>query len=301
MGLGTWIKDKLLGGDDIQRREEVQRQLQQATSPTQPISRAKPAHNYAHDQTKRCDSNPNPNWQVSKDPTRYSGTRVNRDNCICGCWGKSLNELSHGVVDLSLYSRCPARRARKQKERQARAVDRECELAKKRVVTEKRKVAQKAQAKADKQNRTLKPWNTRHQTGEPARSAAEAKYRDLSIYQGKACKQGHFGERQARNGECVECKLHDARLRGAMRRGAYPHDLTQADRDAIAAIYKEARKTTRETGIEHHVDHIKPLVAGGTHHPNNLQILTAEENLKKGATWENRNHSAQRARSSAKS
>jgi len=37
------------------------------------------------------------------------------------------------------------------------------------------------------------------------------------------------------------------------------------------------------TGIQHHVDHIIPLSKGGLHHPDNLQILTAEENLKKGA------------------
>ena len=286
MGLGTWIKDKLLGGENNQRREEVQRQLEPATSPTQPFSLTQPAHNFTHDQDKRCDGNPSPNWQVSKDPTRYSGSRVNRDNCICGCWGKSLNDMPHGIADLSLYPKCPARRARKQKEGQARAVVRERKRAKKRAVTEERQIAQKTQAKAEKQKRTLNAWNTRHQTGEPAHSAAEAKHRDLRTYQGKACKQGHFGERHARNGECVECKLHDARLRDAMRRGAYPHDLTSADRDAIAAIYKEARKLTRETEIEHHVDHIKPLVAGGTHHPKNLQILTAEENLKKGATWD---------------
>lgn len=288
MGLGTWIKNKFFDGDFNRRREEVQPQREQAAAPKQPIAHPEPAQNFTHDQAKRPPDNSSPNWEVSKDPTRYPGTRANRGNCICGCWGKSLNELPHGMVDLSFYSRCPARRARKQKERQAKAIDRERIRAKKRALTEKRKVALKAQAKAEKQQRTLNAWNARHLTGQPARSAAEAKHRDLGTYQGRACKQGHSGERHARNGECVECKLHDARLRDAMRRGAYPQDLTQADRDAIAAIYTEARKLTRETGIEHHVDHIKPLVAGGTHHPNNLQILTAEENLKKGAKWDAR-------------
>ena len=33
---------------------------------------------------------------------------------------------------------------------------------------------------------------------------------------------------------------------------------------------------------DYHIDHIHPLSKGGAHHPMNLQILTAEENLKKG-------------------
>lgn len=38
------------------------------------------------------------------------------------------------------------------------------------------------------------------------------------------------------------------------------------------------------TGIEHHVDHIKPLSKGGTHSSDNLQVLTATDNLKKGVS-----------------
>lgn len=34
------------------------------------------------------------------------------------------------------------------------------------------------------------------------------------------------------------------------------------------------------------VDHIKPLAAGGLHHPSNLQILTEHENRSKGAKWD---------------
>lgn len=34
-----------------------------------------------------------------------------------------------------------------------------------------------------------------------------------------------------------------------------------------------------------HVDHIKPLAAGGLHHPSNLQVLSKFDNLSKGAKW----------------
>lgn len=57
-----------------------------------------------------------------------------------------------------------------------------------------------------------------------------------------------------------------------------------ADRDAIAAIYKEARRMTRETGTRYHVDHIVPIQGEnvcGFHIDYNLQILTEFENISK--------------------
>ena len=54
---------------------------------------------------------------------------------------------------------------------------------------------------------------------------------------------------------------------------------------AMQAIYLECERLNRETGIEHHVDHIWPLSKGGPHLPFNLQIITAEENLSKKAQY----------------
>lgn len=47
--------------------------------------------------------------------------------------------------------------------------------------------------------------------------------------------------------------------------------------------YEDARRLTKETGIEYHVDHIIPLAKGGPHLPWNLQVITKDENLSKGA------------------
>ena len=52
-------------------------------------------------------------------------------------------------------------------------------------------------------------------------------------------------------------------------------------------LYKERNLLNKEAGyIKYHVDHIKPLSKGGLHHQDNLQILTATENLRKGAKIE---------------
>ena len=60
--------------------------------------------------------------------------------------------------------------------------------------------------------------------------------------------------------------------------------LTPEEKIQIAKIYKEASNLSDRTGIRHHVDHIIPLSAGGIHHPDNLQILTESDNLKKGTS-----------------
>jgi hypothetical protein len=57
-----------------------------------------------------------------------------------------------------------------------------------------------------------------------------------------------------------------------------------ADWGKIQAIYIEAARLTKETGISHHVDHVIPLQGkfiSGLHIHTNLQILTASENMSK--------------------
>lgn len=61
--------------------------------------------------------------------------------------------------------------------------------------------------------------------------------------------------------------------------------VSYANNSKIQALYTKAQRLTNETGILHHVDHIIPLqspVVSGLHIENNLQVITATENLSKG-------------------
>lgn len=80
-----------------------------------------------------------------------------------------------------------------------------------------------------------------------------------------------------------------SRTRKATIKRACPNCLSEEDFDTIKRIYIECNKITNETGIEHHVDHIIPLsgeIVCGLHVPWNLQIITAEENLRKSNKYE---------------
>lgn len=56
------------------------------------------------------------------------------------------------------------------------------------------------------------------------------------------------------------------------------------DRDAITAIYDDARRRTLAEGVQYHVDHIWPIAHHefcGLHVPWNLRIITQSENCTK--------------------
>jgi hypothetical protein len=58
-----------------------------------------------------------------------------------------------------------------------------------------------------------------------------------------------------------------------------------ADLAAIDAVYQKAHRLTRETGIEHEVDHIVPLrglTVCGLHVQNNLRAIPKQVNAEKG-------------------
>jgi hypothetical protein len=197
--------------------------------------------------------------------------------CICGCYGRSYKNC-WSQIDVTKYKICPARKRRKSS------------LSKKKINT---KIRTKAKIEAKKQLAiTLKKQllqaeeEKRIKNDLPALSKEEALRRNLSMFIGKPCKQGHAGERLTRNSYCVLCKKLEADLRDARKRGGEDIELSNDEKQKITIIYNEARRISKLENEQYHVDHIMPLSAGGAHHPNNLQILKASINLSKGARWD---------------
>jgi 5-methylcytosine-specific restriction endonuclease McrA len=200
--------------------------------------------------------------------------------CVCGCNGRPFPYDTDGF-DYRAYKTCPARLHRKRLEKESKAIVR----YEQKVLRQKVRDESRQKEKEEKKEQSIEQETKRERLGLQALSAPEARRRGLKIFMGKPCKRGHSGERDTRSGECVLCRSFDKKRRDAMRRGAFPEDLSQDEKEAILIVYKKAKDLSKITGVQHHVDHIKPLKSGGKHHPENLQILTAEENLRKGASW----------------
>lgn len=65
---------------------------------------------------------------------------------------------------------------------------------------------------------------------------------------------------------------------------ATPASLSKEDRALMTKMYQVARQMSQSTGVNYQVDHIVPLAVGGLHVPENLQIITEEQNKKRGST-----------------
>ena len=212
------------------------------------------------------------------------------ENCDCGCKGFPINiltlEFNEQEIDREAYLKCPARMERsgssgyiefkKDATYKKFLADIYPERYANRPLTQKQKQKQKQQ----RQYGQTIIWQLRE----------EAKNSGARTFEGSPCINGHTGTRFVKNNSCVECESFRRSMRDAIKRGAFRERLTTTEKLEISEIYSQSRKVSKETGVQHHVDHVKPLAAGGRHHSSNLQILTAEKNLKKGAKYKNKFH-----------
>ena len=81
---------------------------------------------------------------------------------------------------------------------------------------------------------------------------------------------------------------HNSSARAALHQ-ATPKNLTSIQKKQIEAIYAERDRVSIKEGEPHHVDHIIPLRGKhicGLHIPENLRVITAQENLTKGNRYD---------------
>jgi len=172
-------------------------------------------------------------------------------------------------------------------------------------------------------NRAKWVWSIDGQRRKQARQAAieagEPKY-----YTGVPCKRGHLSERRTNGGGCIMCQnerqqredvkkykrkhKEDNRERYTQNNIAYKKKWNKAnpnyftmyfvkrneavmratpnwvDWDKLTWLKKLRDKTSRQTGVEYHLDHYYPLqgkTVCGLNVPANIQIITGEENRAK--------------------
>ena len=59
-------------------------------------------------------------------------------------------------------------------------------------------------------------------------------------------------------------------------------DVYAADMEKIRQFYILAENLSEQMGEKYVVDHITPIVKGGKHHQDNLQVITYLDNARKG-------------------
>ena len=149
-------------------------------------------------------------------------------------------------------------------------------------------------AKWDKDNKQKKKLNRKkyYQENKERYIKYAQKNKDKIVKQ----KATHYQENKSKiiklNAEYKRNNRDKYNAAGAKRHAAKlnrtPSWLSDTDKREIELIYKIAARVSKETGIPHHVDHEIPLqgeLVSGLHIPDNLQLLTASENLSKGNSF----------------
>ena len=114
--------------------------------------------------------------------------------------------------------------------------------------------------RGDIENERTRKW--RIENPEKVKASARKSYYENADY--RASRKAYAAKRKA--------SLKDAFFK-----------LSAEEQKRLMRVYKMAELISEHTGVNHHVDHWQPLSRGGKHHPDNLVIVKADENLKKRA------------------
>jgi len=132
----------------------------------------------------------------------------------------------------------------------------------------------KMQSKEYKEKKALQDKNYSNKANENRRKKyqCDINYRNRRLYQNKTFR---LKKPKKRSIEQLAQHANEERCRQAKMKS--PLIL----RKICQVFYDTAKYLESINNIKYHVDHIIPLSKGGEHLPWNLQILTAEENMKK--------------------
>lgn len=105
--------------------------------------------------------------------------------------------------------------------------------------------------------------------------------REQRLEQMKVYKQANR-ETMTQAERAARASVDKARARSELSSAELYGGLTYTEACAMTLPFVEERlRLEAETGVAHHIDHIVPVAAGGTHTACNLQVLSAAENLAK--------------------
>jgi hypothetical protein len=119
-------------------------------------------------------------------------------------------------------------------------------------------------------------------------------------FTGNECKRKHLSPRQVADYRCIECiaarqeaiktlpchlrdraKKTEINVRCRVRKlGLLPKDY---DSEECLKFYIDSASLTKIYGVPFQVDHQTPLSKGGLHHQDNLQVMPASMNRRKGS------------------
>jgi len=155
----------------------------------------------------------------------------------------------------------------------------QCKVCKKEYQRENKERAREYKRKwRDKNKEYLKEYL---QANKEYKKEYDRKYRKENIERIKEYEKERSGKWRKENPDKNRAKSAKRRSR---KLRATPEWLTEEQDLQIKLIYEEAIELEKADGIKRHVDHIVPLQGKnvcGLHVPWNLQILTAEQNLRK--------------------
>jgi len=154
---------------------------------------------------------------------------------------------------------------------------------------EKRKASMKAYYEANKEKK-LASMKAYHEANREKILAKKKAYNEANKENRKAYREANkekLDAYQRAYNEANKEKVASIKTRyRALKRNQIPVHLRDCphEKQRLVQIYKLRNILSEATGVQHHVDHMWPLADGGPHWSGNLQVIPAEENMRKHAS-----------------